>query len=177
MRREVSDPSIWVSKLASRSRTRLSHERARQLLLGFQPAPGEVEALATIFGLERDELIVAPLYNRERGLLQENIAYLAESVRYGQQKKVAKAVGVSPEQFCRWISGKAKPRKSNIRTLLKLHAIDPDLDLERVPIFLSLEPMSAFAKRDWIVAKVQELPADEISAIYPALRKILRHDD
>lgn len=177
MRREEPDASKWISRLAARSRTHLSLSRAGGLLMGSQPTSGEVEALASIFGLEIDDLIVAPLYNRERTILQENLAYLAESVRHGKQKEVAKMIGVSAETFSRWAGGTVKPRKRNLRTLLKLHEIDPDTDLETEPLFLSLEPVSAFAKRDWISGRVQDLPSDEIAAIYPALRKILRYDD
>jgi transcriptional regulator with XRE-family HTH domain len=164
-------------ELSKLSRNYLSYSRAMNLLHGSDPNPDEIRMLAGQFQLEPEELVAIPLYTREASILELNIRYLVDVIPHGQKDKIAKTIGITPPQISRWSSGEMKPHKKNLRQLLKLHGIDPDLDLTIVPLFLALDPLSGFAQRSWIASRVQDLPASEIAKIYPALRKLLRYDD
>lgn len=180
MRQRLPDPSLWGVELNKLTRTYLGFSRATGLLLGpdARPeTPEEIRLLAEVFKVEPEELLSVPLYTRDSTIFQLNLAYLIESIPHGQKETIAKAIGITAPQFSRWANGEIKPRKKNLKLLLKLHGIDQDLDLATVPLFLSMEPLSGFAQRQWVANRVQDLPAAEIAKIYPALRKLLRYDD
>ncbi len=180
MRQRCADPTMWALELNKLTRTYLGFSRATGLLLGpdaRRETPEEIRMLAEVFKVEPEDLVSVPLYTRNSSIFRENINYLVESIPHGQKETVAKAIGITAPQFSRWSGGDIKPRKTNLRKLLKLHGIDPDLDLESVPLFLSMEPLSGFDQRRWVANRVQDLPAAEIAKIYPALRKLLRYDD
>ena len=177
VRQGCQDPSQWAVELNKLTRTYLDFNRAYGLLAGVDAKPDEIRMLSEIFKVEPEELVTVPLYSRDGSVFQLNLAYLIESIPHGQKDKVAKSIGVTAPQFSRWANGEIKPRKKNLRLLLKMHGIDPDLDLTTVPLFLSMEPLSGFQQRAWVTSRVQDLPAAEIAKIYPALRKILRYDD
>lgn len=180
MRQRQADPALWAVELNKLTRTFLGFSRATGLLLGADVRPensNEIRVLAEVFKVEPEELVSVPLYTRDRSMFMENLSYLVDSIPHGQKETVAKAIGITAPQFSRWANGEIKPRKTNLRQLLKLHGIDPDLDLTKVPLFLAMEPLSGFAQRQWVANRVQDLPASEIAKIYPALRKLLRYDD
>jgi transcriptional regulator with XRE-family HTH domain len=177
VRQRCPDPTRWGMELGKITRNYLGYNRALGLLMGADPNPDEIRMLAEVFKVEPEELVAVPLYTRESTILQLNLTYLAEVIPHGQKDKMAKVIGVTPPQISRWASGEVKPHKKNLRLLLKLHGIDPDLDLTKIPLFLSLDPLSGFDQRSWIASRVQDLPAAEIAKIYPALRKLLRYDD
>lgn len=180
MRQRCPDSSLWAVELNKLTRNYLGFSRATGLLIGpdaNRETPEEIRMLAEVFKVEPEELVSVPLYTRDSSVFRENVRYLVESIPHGQKETVAKAIGITAPQFSRWASGEIKPRKANLRKLLKLHGIDQDLDLENVPLFLSMEPLSGFDQRRWVANRVQDLPAAEIAKIYPALRKLLRYDD
>jgi hypothetical protein len=168
---------MWAVELNKLTRTYLGFSRASGLLQGADAKPDEVRLLAELFKVEQEELVSVPLYTRDSSVFWENLRYLVDSIPHGKKETVAKAIGVTAPQFSRWANGEIKPHKKNLKLLLKLHGIDPDLDLASVPLFLALEPLSGFDQREWIANRVRDLPAAEIARIYPALRKLLRYDE
>ncbi len=177
MRQRSADPSLWTVELNKISRTFLGFSRAHGLLIGVNAKPEEIRMLSEVFRVEPEELVTVPLYTRDSTVFQLNLGYLVDSIPHGQKDKIAKAIGITAPQFSRWANGEITPRKKNLRLLLKLHGIDPDLDLTTVPLFLAMEPLSGFDQRNWVANRVQDLPAAEIAKIYPALKKLLRYDD
>ncbi len=177
MRQRCADSSLWAVELNRLTRTYLGFSRATGLLQGADAKPEEIRLLSELFKIEQEELVSVPLYTRDSSVFRENLSYLLSSIPHGQKETVAKAIGITAPQFSRWSNGEIQPRKKNLRLLLKLHGIDPDLDLTTVPLFLALDPLSGFDQRQWIANRVQDLPAAEIARIYPALRKLLRYDD
>lgn len=177
MRQRHQDPSMWPVELNKLTRTYLGFSRSHGLLIGEDAKPDEIRVLAETFKVEAEELVSVPFYTRDSSIFRENLRYLVDSIPHGQKETIAKAIGITPPQFSRWASGEIKPRTKNLKLLLKLHGIDQDLDLTSVPLFLAMEPLSGFAQRQWVANRVQDLPAAEISKIYPALRKLLRYDD
>ncbi len=170
------NPANWAAELRAMSRGFVSWSRALGLLSGSDPSREEADAIASVAGLEREELLGVPLYARESSVLHENLGYLVASLPQGEQKAAAVFIGISASQLSRWQKMKGRPRKANIRKLLRFHGMDPDTDLEKDPLFLSMEPLSGYAQKAWVAGRVQDMPASEIATIYPALKKLLRDD-
>ena len=172
-------PELWVSRLSLMTRKTIGRSRALGLLLGAEAEPDEVRVLEDVTGHEREELISVPLYSRDLPLFAHNLRHLVEAIPHGQAKVAAARIGITEGQLSRWKKwgeGK-KPHSTNLRKLLKFHGMDSDLDLEEVPIFLSMEPLSGYAQKEWVSSRVQEMPASEVAKIYPALKKLLRYDE
>jgi hypothetical protein len=84
---------------------------------------------------------------------------------------------VSASQLSRWKTAVGNPRPANVRNLLRFHGIDPDTDLARVPLFLSMEPVGGFAQKQWVMLRLQEMPSAEVAKIFPALRRMVRYNE
>ena len=172
-------PDRWATELVRRTRKTINHSRAHSLLDGTEPSQSEMQVLVDVTGYDREELVTVPLYTRDHLLLTLNLRHLVASIPHGQGKEAAQKIGVTDGQLSRWKrwGDQKKPHRINLRNLLKFHGMDPDLDLEEVPVFLSMEPLSGYAQKEWIFSRVNDLPASEIAKIYPALKKLLRYDE
>jgi|GEM_PF-1083438 len=172
-------PDDWAKELVGLTRKRIGFSRAVTLLSGAEPLPEEVNVLIDMTDFDREELITAPIYTREQSLLGQNIRHLVEAIPHGQGKEAAGKIGITEGQLSRWKKWKEerKPHRTNLRKLLKFHGMDPDIDLEEVPVFLSMEPLSGYAQKEWVSTKVNEMPASEVAKIYPALKKLFRSDE
>jgi hypothetical protein len=176
MSQKKQNPSEWGKTLEKMSRGYFSFHRALGLVVEAKPTAAEVEALADLTGHEAEELLSVPLYGLEDSVRRLNFQYLLEALPKGEGKVAAKMIGITPSQLSRWKVGVEKPRASNAKKLLRFHGIDPDTDLDKVPLFLSIEPVSGYQKKKWVVSRLMEMPADQLAAIYPALKKMLRSD-
>jgi transcriptional regulator with XRE-family HTH domain len=177
MRAKNSDPSQWAGELTKLSRSFLKDDRSLALLAGQNPTSAEVAVIAEQSGRDAEELHSVPLYGGKEQVRKENLRYLLDALPQGQSKVVAKKLGVSDSQVSRWKSGTGIPRAKNIRNLLKLHGVDPDIDLEKIPLFLSIEPVSAYTQKQWVLDRIQDMPSDEVAKIFPALRRIVRYNE
>ncbi|MDB6175500.1 MAG: hypothetical protein JWL59_4811 [Chthoniobacteraceae bacterium] len=168
----------WAETLVGMTRRFVTEARATGLLLGAEPKEGERLAIAEMSGHEVEELVSVPLYGHGDTIRRENLRYLLEALPKGEAKEAAKQIGITASQLSRWRGGNVdKPHPTNVRKLLKFHGIDPDIALDTEPLFLSMEPISGYGKKQWLVKRVMEMPADEIAKIYPALKRMLRHDE
>ena len=179
LRRRVPKPDEWPGELVRLSRKALSLTRAIGVLHGAEPTPAEVAALVDVTGFEKEELLSVPLYTRELPLLAQNLRHLVESIPHGQGRDAAARIGITESQLSRWRKwgDERKPHRTNVRNLLKFHGMDPDLDLDNMPVFLSMEPISGYSQKAWLSSRVQEMSAAEVAKLYPALRKLLRNDE
>lgn len=173
------NPDQWASELVRMTRKSLSFSRATGVLHGAEPTSAEVAVLIEMTRFDREELLGVPLYTRECPLFAQNLRHLVETIPHGQGRDAAEKIGITESQLSRWRKwgDDRKPHPSNVRRLLKFHGMDPDLDLEEVPVFLSMEPLSGYAQKEWLASRVQEMPASEIAKIYPALKRMLRYDE
>jgi hypothetical protein len=153
--------------------------RAIGLLRGAEPAPAEIAMAVEMTGFEREELLSVPLYTRGLPLFALNLRHLVEAIPHGQGRDAAARIGITESHLSRWRKwgDERKPHRTNVRNLLKFHGMDPDLDLDSVPVFLSMEPISGYAQKAWLSSRVQEMSAADVAALYPALRKLLRNDE
>ena len=177
MSQKEQNPSEWGKTLEKLSRGYFTHVRAVGLVFEAKPTPAEVEALADLTGHEAEELLSVPLYGREDSVRRLNFQYLLDALPKGEGQVAAKMIGITPSQLSRWKGGVEKPRASNSKKLLRFHGIDPDTDLDKVPLFLSMEPVSGYQQKKWVADRLMEMPADQMAAIYPALKRMLRPDE
>jgi transcriptional regulator with XRE-family HTH domain len=174
---KVSASSEWGRALERLSRTTVGSSRALGLLWGAEPKAQEVEMIKDLTGYEHEELFSVPLYGRNESVRRLNFQYLLDAMPKGASQLAAKQIGITPSQLSRWRKGVEKPRASNVRKLLRFHGIDPDTDLDKVPLFLAMEPVSGYQQKKWVADRLMEMPADQMAAIYPALKKMLRTDE
>lgn len=171
------DPSKWAKAIEALTRRSISYNRVIGLLWGANPSAEEVDIISTQSGIEEDELQSVPLYGGSDQVRKHNVTYLLDALPQGEAQAAAKKVGITASQLSRWRGGVDRPRSGNLRKLLRFHGIDPDTDLEKVPLFLSMEPVSGYHQKKWVADRLMEMPAHQMAAIYPALKKMLRSDE
>jgi len=177
MSQRASAPSEWGGALEKLSRSVLGYSRALGLLWGADPKASEVEMLGELVGFDAEELLSVPLYGRDQSVRRMNFQYLLDALPKGAAQEAAQSIGITPSQLSRWRQGVENPRATNVRKLLRFHGMDPDIDLDKVPLFLSMEPVSGYQQKKWVADRLMEMPADQMAAIYPALKKMLRPDE
>lgn len=169
--------SGWLAELARR--TGLPRARINSFLNGDTDDAAleqhEVAMLAEIVGLgeEADHLRHAGYALDDCDVLSENLRYLLNSLGRGGKKALAGDLGVDPTTLSRWLNGSFVPQTSTLRQLVSNFGLPPNTDLEEDPIFLSAEPISATERRSWLHGRIEDLQADELRALYPALRRLL----
>lgn len=146
--------------------------RARKLLNGAEPNEGEIRNLAEILNLEQEILLFSKLLKPEEILFQ-NINYLFHELDHGMKGEYAKALGVDLSTISRWRRGKAKPTRFHIDKLCIKFFLDPELNLEEQPLFLSPTPTSIAARREWIKTKLDKLSPSELNELFPAFHRLL----
>ena len=97
---------------------------------------------------------------------------------HGWAKRIAKDIELRPEQLSRWRTGEiANPEITNVRLMLKKLSMEPDLDLETTPLFLSLIPVAPIARKKWMQEKIEKMPPEELERfIDPIARMLWPHD-
>ena len=62
-----------------------------------------------------------------------------------------------------------------LRELAAFFRLGADVDLATTPLFLSPVAVSITAMRRWLHDQVEEFTADEVRALFPALRRLFDH--
>lgn len=173
---ERHDTALWGELVADA--LHVSPLRARQLLDGRPPEITEEELgkVARWCGRQIDDVASSPSYSSDkREILLENLRLLQQGLGAGGQKLLAKHIGVTNSTICRWFAGdwKEAPHPKNLSAALRFFGLDPELDLEVVPLFLFDAPVHVMAKKIYLKGMVDQASADEIAKHFDALRKIL----
>lgn len=170
-------PQTWAATL--QKRTGIGLYRAEQILRGALIERQEVAMIAAAFDIDAEELQSNPIYGRgDESVLRLNLRYLINSLPHGEKKNLAKAVGVAEETVSKWISqGSRGLHPKNLSRLLKHFGLDPQLDLAKEPIFLSMDPVGAHLQKAWLIQRIQETPPAEIGKVFPAVQRIFRKDE
>lgn len=175
MYRRDPDPAKWPSLLSEGTRHFIRSNRARQILergdLGLTES--ELGAILECYGLDREELMSVPMYGAKESIRRENLKYLIRALPKGAAKQAAGKIGITASQLSRWKNNVERPHPTNFRKLLKFHGMDPDLDIDSESLFLSMDPLSGFAKKAWVLNRVKEMSPSEIAEIYTGLKRIL----
>ena len=170
-----SHPSQWAEFLEKFTRKSISRRRSNALLEG-NSSLNEAESLviAEMFSVDAEELHSVPLYARDNSVFESNINFLLDAIPRGQRKAAAKMIGVKEQQLSRWKNLVVRPRVAHLRSFLRFHGIDPDLDLEKQPLFLSMEPISGFGQKRWLQSRIEQMSAMDVGLMFPALKKLLK---
>jgi hypothetical protein len=166
----------WADVL--RRKAGIPKSRAREILEGAEPSAEEREAIVEGFGIEEEALGSARLMGMsEEEVLAKNVGHLISSLPKGEQGKMAATLGAAQESVSRWKKGEKPPKQKYVKQIMRYLGLSLDLDLRVTPLFLSLRPVGQFSQRAWLRKQVEELPAEDLSKLFPALEKLLKNDE
>lgn len=174
------DPQTWPDLLLERLKT--PYPRSQRLpwpdeqivnfLKGQSASDQQIKELAEAFTLEEEDLRYGDFVaDSGQDIFTENIRYLF-NLSHGFKAKVAEELGVNKSTITGWAGG-TRPQQETLKKITRYFGLSWEDDLETTPIFLSYEPVSDAARRQWIVERVKSLSPSELSEIFPALKKIL----
>ena len=106
-------------------------------------------------------------------VLQENLRHLFGSLGHGGKQTVAERLSINPTTISRWLNGSFEPQSNTLESLARFFGLPPDTDLRTVPVFLSVDPLSVAARREWVKLRVDDLSGEELAQLFPALRRLL----
>lgn len=153
-----------------------SMSRAKKLMGGEPPTEQEIESLAANLSLEAETLRYSRVL-KPTEILFRNIDYLFDGLVHGMKGEFARVLEVDNSTISRWRQGKARPTASHLEKLVAKFALDPGVDLEHQPLFLSPTPTSLVARREWIKRRVDQLSPAELHELFPAFRRLLGEVD
>jgi transcriptional regulator with XRE-family HTH domain len=165
----------WEAWLAAREA--IPHDMCKRLvrgtLLDADLSERHLDALAEALGLDVETLLYANL-PRDRGrVLAENLRFLFSSVGHGGKKSLAANLGIDPTTVSRWLSGAYEPQPASLRQLVSEFGLPSDTDLQKDPVFLSVEPISLIERREWVNKRINALSSNEMRELFPAFRRLL----
>lgn len=165
-----SPPEEWPRLLATQ--VGISVPRLYELLTGRDATQIEQDKIAGAFRVEAATLGSSPLHPIGNDVLRENLSYLFASLRHGMKSQVAKHVGVKEAQLSRWENG-VRPEKKHLERILDFFGLNPRLNLASELLFLSLEPVGAYAQKQWLAKRVDAAPPGEIGKLFEAFKRLL----
>ena len=171
--REEKDPTNWAQQVSKRTRNFIKEERVKELLEGSKHSDQELRVLIDHYGIEKEQLLSGQLYEEDIELSKSNIIFLVDLLPDRENQIWADELGVKPQQLSRWKKGEISPQSKNIKKLLRLHGLESELDLKTVPLFLMLEPISAFKKKEWVKKRLEKMKPSEVAKIFTALKRLL----
>lgn len=175
---------LWKKEPARREKwkglvanwTGCDRQRTLEILRGSKPSEDEVRKIAVSVNLEADTLLYSKLLEPSE-ILSQNIDYLFAGLDHGSRGKYAEALEVDLSTVSRWRKGKARPTRSHLDKLRAKFLLGPEDDLENNPLFLSLTPISAGQRREWMKARIDQLTPAQLNELFPALRRLLGDED
>lgn len=155
-----------------------SQDRMQKLLSGqVRLTAEELENIEQAFGISGESFLGSLAGLLGIDVFTANVHYLLGEVlrQIGKTKKeLARCVGVNPNQVSQWHKQKTvRMRRKNIEKLKECLGLDHDIDLERDMLFLTGQPVSDKHRREKLKEMVDQLPAEELRKLYPALTKLL----
>ncbi len=170
-------PADWPKVLAS---TLQCEEARAQALLAGEPValtPRESERLQVFMQGKLDELRKSELWRNkgEEVILTLNLAFLLGSLPHGEKKKFAEKVGVDATTLSRWKKGSQQPTKKKVAAILDYFNLPGSTDLKGDPIFFSTSPKGEGDSKRWLHERIDQLDAENLKALFPALERLLKH--
>jgi hypothetical protein len=149
--------------------------RCRALIAGSSPSVPETRLICERFGAEKDTFVAASLIDfGVNDMVKKNVVYLMNGLPQGSQKELAALLKVRKETVSRWATGRLPPAQRHRRSILRFAGLPETLSMERVPLFLSIEPVGAFQQRAWLRQKLEAIRHEELGRLFPALDKLLQ---
>lgn len=150
-------------------------DHLEKVLSGTEPTPDELRRICDRFGAEQDVLRNDGfIFPDPKDMVKQNMVYLMEDLPQGSQKKLTSMLKVRKETVSRWATGKKPPTEKHRKEILRFVGVPESIDIEKVPLFLSTEPLGALQQRAWIRGRLDALGAEELAQLFPALEKLLK---
>lgn len=161
----------WLSELQARL-SGVERNTLRDLLTQGSADRKVVAALVHAFNVTVENLIASDLVKRDRvDVLSENLKYLL--MHRGAKKRLAAHLQIDQTTVSRWLSGAIRPTGPARQHLNAYFCLPASTDLTCHPLFLLLDPPSLEQRKRWLQARIQELSPEELSELFPALRRML----
>ena len=152
----------------------IAEERLQRLVRGTEePTRDEIEKMATSVGVDPVVLTDGSLYDEwDIEIKEENVRYLMGRISDGQRADFCRQHGIHLQVAHRWAHQGAKLSRKNEAKFKNAFGLG-DIDLGKVPLFLSLEPIDGKSRKEEVIRLLEQMPVDKMDQFYPALRKLL----
>lgn len=172
--KQEHDPAQWPQVLAKAIGAGKA-ERCQALIAGSPPSFRETQLICDRFGAEQDTFAAASMIDLEPDdMVKRNVMYLMDGLPQGSQKQLAATLKVRKETVSRWATGRAPPAQRHRRSILRFVGLPETIQMDRVPLFLSTEPVGVFQQRAWLRRQLEAVQHEELGRLFPALDKLLR---
>jgi hypothetical protein len=161
----------WVSELSRWAEC--DRQRVFEILRGDSKlTDAETQAISAVTDIDSTQLFYDDLLEGV-DVFTENIKFLLGSLEHGGRKRLAEHLNVTEGTVYKWGGGSQPPKRNHTLGIISFIGLRPEIDLGKEPLFLSLEPIGARAKKEWLIKRIQDVEDHELDMYYPALRKIL----
>jgi hypothetical protein len=161
----------WAARIAQWIGCSESH--GREFLEGtIELTPKDIRQIAEANSLEDGDLHFED-FLRETNVIAENLRYLLDSLPHGGQKALAELLAVNPATVAKWKMGEQLPSPKHLAATRRFFGLSESIDLHQHAIFLSLIPIGAHAKRQWLLDRLQSLEEDRLNDYFPALKRLI----
>ncbi len=155
-------------------------KRAHQLLTSSSAklSDSELTFICRIHGLSQEDFFYSDYLEKdsEVNILKENLIWMLNTLSYGKKKELAEKINKQPITISRWIKGRQTPSETTIKKLREIFSIPSNIDLKSTPLFLYPYPTIEAEQKTWLHSRIDELPANELRNLFPALQKLLSPD-
>lgn len=168
--REGINRKQWTNQLADWVGCDVN--RAKQLLENGDLDLIEAEKIETKINVSAEEIFHVE-FIADLEMFTENIRYLLSLQGHGSTQKLANFAGVDKTTVSRWKSGDFAPPTKRLHVIAEFFDLPNTVNLNKDPIFLSLDPIGQKAQKDWLHEHIDRLGAEKLNAYFLALKKLL----
>lgn len=169
----------WFQKLAVWAECDIS--RAEAILTGAEVSQMELNNIKQNKPLTEDEFITLTntnilnlqIDNKELNIWQENVIFLLEKLEHGENAKLVRCLNVNQTTLSKWKKKTHLPEKKHRNVIQQFFNLPNQIDLEREPLFLSIDPINTHERKLWLCEKIHELPEQKLNDFFPALKCLL----
>ncbi len=150
--------------------------RAEELLEGDEALrSSELKILAKFGGVSEKDLTSKDLPQADKvDIFHENLSFLIDLLPHGEKKRFADKLGVDATTISRWKNGSQHPTKRKLIAIARYFGLLEDVDLAAESVFLSSGPVGEAEIKKWLQQRIVQLNSSELSALSPALLKLLK---
>lgn len=151
------------------------YDKAAGLLRGTaQPGPAFLEKVAQACRVESEDLLYRDMLREaDVNVLRENLRLLIKGLGSGQKKLLASHLSIHPSTVSRWISGTQQPEKKMLVAISNYFGLRAGTDLIKEPLFLRELPVTDAERRAWLARRLEQLDAEALAELFPAVAKLL----
>jgi len=173
-------PSKWSRRLADWAEC--NPARAEKLIRGAEIFQAELDSIKLNHPLNDDEFMtlrngsfLESIAQNQLNIWQENLVFLLDKLVHGENNKLAKKLNVNSGSISRWKNRENEPKQSRKYEIQDFFKLSAQVDLEHYPLFLSIDPVRTYEKKEWLQKKIQDLTEETTQELFPALKRLLEN--